>query len=203
MEGVSASPWDGALTLRPERDDEADRTFLFALFAATKAAEMAAMPVDAAAKDFLLRAQYRSMTATYRQDYPRARWEVVELIGEPVGRLVTDVGDRCVTYVDIAFLPRAQGRGLATRLMMGARRAASARPARAGECAHEERRVPETLRAHWLRALGESRRCARGVRHRRAGPRALGETRTVYTFSPYCIHTSEVGEPADRAQLLR
>jgi RimJ/RimL family protein N-acetyltransferase len=61
--------------------------------------------------------QYRSMTATYRHEYPKARWEVVELAGEPVGRLITDVDDRRVLYVDIAFSPRAQGRGLATRLM--------------------------------------------------------------------------------------
>ena len=120
MERMSVPPSYGALTLRPARDDEADRTFLCALFAATKAAEMAAMPVDATAKDFLLRAQYRSMTATYRRDYPNARWEVVELVGKPVGRLITDVGDRCVTYVDIALLPRAQGSGLATLLMMRA-----------------------------------------------------------------------------------
>jgi|SRR5271165_4584977 len=112
-----SSPAEGALTLRPERDDEADRTFLYSLFVATKAADMAAMPIDAAAKDFLLRAQYRSMTATYRHDFPNARWEVVEFMGEPVGRLITDVGDCCVTYVDIALSPSAQGRGLATRLM--------------------------------------------------------------------------------------
>jgi GNAT superfamily N-acetyltransferase len=120
MDGVSAPRSEDALTLRPERDDEADRTFLYRLFAATKAAEMAAMPLDAASRDFLLRIQYRSMTATYRQDYPHARREVVEVGGEPVGRLITDVGDRCVTYVDIALLPRARGRGLATRLMMQA-----------------------------------------------------------------------------------
>ena len=111
---------DGGLTFRLARDDEADRTFLYALFAAAKAAEMAATPIDAAAKEFLLGAQYRSMTATYRHDYPNARWEVVEFMGEPVGRLITDVGDRCVTYVDIALLPRAQGSGLATLLMMRA-----------------------------------------------------------------------------------
>jgi GNAT superfamily N-acetyltransferase len=111
---------NGALTLRPERGDEADRAFLYALFVARKAADMSAMPIDAAAKDFLLRAQYRSMTATYRHDYPNARWEVVEFMGEPVGGLITDVGDRCVTYVDIALLPQAQGRGLATRLMRSA-----------------------------------------------------------------------------------
>ncbi len=117
---MNASPPDDALTLRPVRDDEADRTFLYALFAATRSAEMAAMPLDAAARDFLLRAQYRSMTETYRRDYPNARREVVEFDGEPIGRLVTDVGDRCVTFVDIALLPRAQGLGLATRLMLRA-----------------------------------------------------------------------------------
>src|SRR5271166_1559024 len=115
--GMSLSPVDDAVTLRPTRDDEADRAFLYALFAATKAADMAAMPIDPAGKDFLLSIQYRSMTATYRRDYPAARWEVIELAGEPVGLLITDVGDRCVLYVDIALSPRAQGRGLATRVM--------------------------------------------------------------------------------------
>jgi GNAT superfamily N-acetyltransferase len=114
------SPADGVMTLRPARDDDADRTFLYALFVATKAAEMAAMPVDAAAKDVLLRMQYRSMAATYRHEHPTARWEVVELAGEAVGLLITDVGDHCVLYVDIALLPRVQGQGLATQLMMRA-----------------------------------------------------------------------------------
>jgi ribosomal protein S18 acetylase RimI-like enzyme len=115
--GMSSSPADDAVTLRPTRDDEADRTFLYALFVSTKAAEAAAMPIDAAGKDLLLAMQYRSMTATYRRDYPTARWEVVELAGEPVGLLITHVGDRGVTYVNIALLPQAQRRGLATRVM--------------------------------------------------------------------------------------
>jgi GNAT superfamily N-acetyltransferase len=117
MAARMSSPADSALTLRLAHDDEADGTFLYALFVATKAADTAAMPIDAAGKDFLLRAQYRSMTATYRQNFPNARWEVVELMGDPIGRLITDVGDRFVTYVDIALSPSAQGRGLATRLM--------------------------------------------------------------------------------------
>jgi GNAT superfamily N-acetyltransferase len=115
--GMSLSPADDAVTLRAVRDDEADRAFLYALFVATKAADTAAMPIDAAGKDFLLSMQYRSMTATYRRDYPAARWEVIELAGGPVGLLITDVGDQCVLYVDIELSPRAQGRGLATRVM--------------------------------------------------------------------------------------
>ncbi len=39
--GMSLSPTDDALSLRPARDDEADRTFLYALFVETKAADMA------------------------------------------------------------------------------------------------------------------------------------------------------------------
>lgn len=95
-----------ALTLRLSRDDERDKTFLFGLFAATRAADMAAMPIDAAGKDFLLSAQYRSMTETYRRDYPGARWQIVERGGEPVGLLIAHVGDAYVTYVDIALLPQ-------------------------------------------------------------------------------------------------
>ena len=102
---------EGALTLRPARDDEDDAAFFFALFAATRAPEMAAMPIDAKAKDFLLRVQHRSMTETYRREYPNARWEVIELAGEPVGRLVINVGSACVTYVDIAILPRRGDEG--------------------------------------------------------------------------------------------
>jgi GNAT superfamily N-acetyltransferase len=104
-----ASREHSALTLRLARDDEADRAFLYSLFAATRAAELA--------REFLLKAQYRSMTESYRQDYPDARWEVGEHFGEPVGRLVTDVGASRVLYVDIALMPQARGHGLATRLM--------------------------------------------------------------------------------------
>ena len=113
-------PTEALLTLRAARDNEDDAAFFFALFAATRAPEMAAMPIDAKAKDFLLRAQHRSMTETYRREYPNARWEVIELEGEPVGRLVTDIGNACVTYVDIAILPQTRQRGLARRVMLQA-----------------------------------------------------------------------------------
>jgi hypothetical protein len=42
---------------------------------------LAAAPIDAAARQFLLKAQYRSRTESYRRDYPAARREVVEHFG--------------------------------------------------------------------------------------------------------------------------
>lgn len=109
---------DGTLTLRPTLDTEDDAAFHYALFVAARARDTAAMPIDAAGKDFLLRMQYASQTATYRRDYPRARFEVIELAGKPIGRIVTDVGDACVTYVDLALLPQVQRRRLGTALML-------------------------------------------------------------------------------------
>ncbi len=119
MAGLCMTAED-TLTLRLSRDDQQDKAFLFGLFTATRAADMAAMPIDAAGKDFLLSAQFRSMTETYRRNYPEARWQIVERGGEPVGLLIVHVGDAFVTYVDIALLPQIQGHGLATRLMLHA-----------------------------------------------------------------------------------
>jgi GNAT superfamily N-acetyltransferase len=107
----------GRMTIRRETDTADDVDFLFALFASTKAAEMAAMPLEEAGKALLLRIQFRSMTATYRQQFPNARFEIVELDGTPVGRLITDVQTDCVYYVDIALLPERRGGGVATALM--------------------------------------------------------------------------------------
>lgn len=108
----------GMVTVRAET--EADADFLFALFAATKAPEMALMPIDDAGKAFLLQMQFRSMTATYRQHYPDARFEIVQLDGVPIGRLITDLRPDCVYYVDIALLPERRMAGLATALMTAA-----------------------------------------------------------------------------------
>ena len=107
----------GRLTLRPETGSAADTDFLFALFASTKDADMAGMPLDEAGKSFLLNMQFRAMNASYRQGYPNARFEIAELDGTPVGRLVTDVQPDCVYYVDIALLPDRRGGGIATALM--------------------------------------------------------------------------------------
>lgn len=110
----------GALSMRPEVDDGSDEAFLFTLFAAVKAPELALMPLDAAGKEFLLRTQFRSMAASYRQEFPAAQFDIVELNGVPIGRLITDLQTDCVYYVDIALLPGSRRGGIATALMTAA-----------------------------------------------------------------------------------
>jgi GNAT superfamily N-acetyltransferase len=105
------------MTTRAEAGNAEDAAFLFALFASTKATDMALMPLDENAKKSLLEMQFRSMSATYRQQFPNARFEIIEIDGVPIGRLVTDVQADCVYYVDIALLPERRGGGIATTLM--------------------------------------------------------------------------------------
>jgi RimJ/RimL family protein N-acetyltransferase len=119
-DGMTFRTSQGMLSLRPEKRDASEEAFLYLLFASNKWPEMALMPIDAGQKEFLLQLQFRSMMATYRQQFPKARYEIIELDRWPIGRLVTDVQERRVYYVDFALLPQAQGGGIGTQIMAAA-----------------------------------------------------------------------------------
>jgi RimJ/RimL family protein N-acetyltransferase len=104
----------GPFTLRPERPDDAD--FLYALFRSHTLASVAAMPVDDAMKESLLRMQFRSQT--YRHEYPDARFDILERDGIPFGHLVLHEADGIATFVDFALLPAERGAGLGTAVMV-------------------------------------------------------------------------------------
>jgi RimJ/RimL family protein N-acetyltransferase len=106
----------GRFTLRPEQPDDAD--FLYALFRSHSLAGVAAMPVDDAMKESLLRMQFRSQTMTYRTQYPDARFDVLESDGEPFGRLIVHEAGGIATFVDFALLPNKQGAGLGTAVIL-------------------------------------------------------------------------------------
>ncbi len=105
----------GDLILRPERAD--DVGFLANLFRSSALAELALPPVDDAVKEALVRMQFVSQTATYRGQFPQARFDIVERNAEPIGRLVVDPGGQVGCIVDFALLPECQGRGLGTAVL--------------------------------------------------------------------------------------
>jgi RimJ/RimL family protein N-acetyltransferase len=105
----------GELLLRPER--EADAAFLLALFRGHVLETLAAMPVDAATKEALVRMQFTSATATYRAQFPAARFDIIERDGEPIGRLITDPGGATACMVDYALVPACRGAGLGTAII--------------------------------------------------------------------------------------
>ena len=105
----------GTVTLRGERAEDAE--FLYALFRSHMWPGVAAMPVDEAMKESLLRMQFRSQTMTYRAQYNGARFDVLERDGEAFGRLIVHEGEGVATFVDFAVLPERRGAGVGAAVM--------------------------------------------------------------------------------------
>lgn len=106
---------DPAIVLRPER--EQDAAFLADLFRTTAGRDLSLMPVNEATKEALLRMQFASQTATYRAQFPAARFDIVEQGDEPIGRIVLDPGTEAGRIVDIALVPDRRARGLGTAIL--------------------------------------------------------------------------------------
>jgi RimJ/RimL family protein N-acetyltransferase len=107
----------GVVVLRPERPD--DEALLFRLFRSWALADLAAMPVDDATKEQLVRFQFGGQMATYRANFPAARFDIVERDGAPVGRLIVAPGSAaepgCI--VDFVLLPERRNARLGRAIL--------------------------------------------------------------------------------------
>ena len=95
----------------------ADQPFLFTLFKSVKGPEFALMPVGEPMRRQLLNMQYHAMITGYRAAFPAARFEVIVLNDEPIGRLITDRNPDWLHVVYIALLPEWRNRGIGTAVM--------------------------------------------------------------------------------------
>jgi ribosomal protein S18 acetylase RimI-like enzyme len=118
------------VTLRAFRDD--DLEFLCELYASTRADEMALL-IDWSQeqKQTFLRQQFDAQHGYYQQQYPAARYDVIELEGQRIGRLYVaelGAGERAeaseqpgqraeLRLMDIALLPEHRNRGMGEALV--------------------------------------------------------------------------------------
>ena len=96
-----------------------DRPLLCAIYGSTRAAELALVPWDDAAKHAFVAQQFAAQDEHYRRHYPGATLDVIEVGGTPAGRLYVHRGDADIRIMDIALLPQFRGRGIGTRLLGG------------------------------------------------------------------------------------
>lgn len=89
-----------------------DEAFFLALYRSTRY-DLLGLLADPRYIDGLIAMQQQMQVAGYRSSYPDAAYEVLELDGVPVGRLVTAAVEGAVRVVDIAVMPQARGRGVA------------------------------------------------------------------------------------------
>jgi ribosomal protein S18 acetylase RimI-like enzyme len=103
------------LRFRPETP--ADLPFLEALYASTRAEELAVVPWSEAEKAEFLAQQFRAQHAHYRQHYPDAVWSIVMHSGTDIGRLYLQRRAEEHRIIDIALLPEWRGQGFGAALM--------------------------------------------------------------------------------------
>ncbi len=104
----------GKLTLRPERDE--DRDFRYRLFCDLRQPELA-LVLPPAAFDQIMRLQFQAQTASYKNDFPAAQFDIIELDHRPLGRIVVDRPGHMIYIVDQAIVPEQRNKGIGTTIM--------------------------------------------------------------------------------------
>ena len=115
------------ITLRPETHEDDD--FLRALYASTRAHEMALTNWTGAEQALFLNSQFDLQRKHYRAHYPGATFDVILLDAVPVGRIYVYRTQNEIRLMDVALMPDARGRGIGTQLVQRLLAEAGARDA--------------------------------------------------------------------------
>jgi ribosomal protein S18 acetylase RimI-like enzyme len=102
-------------SLRPATP--ADRDFLLSVYASTREEELAQVEWKEGAREAFLEHQFSAQDDHYRTNYPGATFDVIEVDGEPAGRLYVHRGPGEIRIMDIALAPAFRGRGIGTALL--------------------------------------------------------------------------------------
>ncbi len=90
---------------------DADLPFVAALYASTRAEELAPTGWPQAQRDMFLEQQHRAQHLHYKTHYPGMLWLILERSGAPVGRLYLVEWEREFRIADIALIESARGKG--------------------------------------------------------------------------------------------
>jgi ribosomal protein S18 acetylase RimI-like enzyme len=104
-----------AHALRPVTPD--DRGFLLRVYASTREDELSILGWSEEQKAAFVLQQFEAQDAYYREHYESAAFDVIEIDGEPAGRLYVARWDDEMRIVDIALLPEYRGHGIGTALL--------------------------------------------------------------------------------------
>jgi ribosomal protein S18 acetylase RimI-like enzyme len=103
------------IALRPV--GSSDRDFLLRVYASTREDELRLVDWSADQKAAFVEQQFEAQDAYYREHYHPATFDVLEVDGEPAGRLYVARWEDEIRIVDIALLPEYRGRGTGTALL--------------------------------------------------------------------------------------
>ncbi len=105
----------GDITLRDA--GEGDRSFLLALYAATREAEMAMVPWTASQKQSFVEMQFAAQLRGYAEMHPGATHQIIMSADRPAGRVYLDRGDREIRILDITIAPACRNSGIGSAVL--------------------------------------------------------------------------------------
>jgi ribosomal protein S18 acetylase RimI-like enzyme len=103
------------ITLRPAT--ATDREVLLAIFAASRSIELSMVPWDDERKQLFVAQQLDAQTAYYREKYPDATHDIIELEGKPVGRIYADRRPDEIAILDVAVLNECSRKGIGSTVI--------------------------------------------------------------------------------------
>jgi ribosomal protein S18 acetylase RimI-like enzyme len=115
MSNTATAPLRESIGFRPYV--ELDVPFLRYLYGTTREDELRPVPWTDEQKRWFLDQQFSAQKAHYEEHYPDCVFLVIELEGQPIGRLYVNRGAEDIRIVDIALVPGHRGRGIGRMLM--------------------------------------------------------------------------------------
>lgn len=106
---------DRVLTFRPV--GPADEPFLLAVYASTREEELALTGWTDQQRNAFLKMQFDAQHVHYRGQYPAARYLIIQLNQNPVGRIYIAETDDEIRVLDVTVLPEYRGGGIGTAII--------------------------------------------------------------------------------------
>jgi Acetyltransferases len=103
------------IALRPITPE--DESFLFEVYASTRADEMKLVPWSEAQQEEFLRMQFAAQHKHYQSEYPDADYQIILLHDRSIGRLYVDRRAAEIRILDVTLLPEYRNRGIGSPLI--------------------------------------------------------------------------------------
>ncbi len=101
---------DWKVSLRKIRRNDMD--FLYRLYASTREEELALVDWPKEQKEAFLQMQFKAQHTYYMEQYAKAKFQIIVLEQEPIGRLYTEVWEDEIRLIDIALMPEHRNKGI-------------------------------------------------------------------------------------------
>ncbi len=94
-----------------------DEPFLSALYATTRAAEMAIVPWNNEQKAAFLQSQFLAQHQHYISKYPQGKFQTIVLDSQQIGRLYVNESENEICIIDLTILPEFRNQGFGTKII--------------------------------------------------------------------------------------